>query len=242
MGAIQTLNKNNNLSFHIDKDRKYTKKEIDSMFEELNRLCGSGKMTSDEYYRYSQQLYFIMQQKKEVIKKKNKKQKVTEVISYEEMQQFKKKKNLISIISLLLCNTGLRVQELCDLEWKDVFDDYIVVQKGKGGKYREIPLNQDADMCLDWLSDNLKGKKYVVETGNKTKYKRQYINQMLKKINPKYHPHLFRHTFATMLRKKGVDFKIIQTLLGHSSVKTTMDIYTHPTMEEMREDIKKIKF
>ncbi len=46
-------------------------------------------------------------------------------------------------------------------------------------------------------------------------------------------PHVFRHTFATLLLEKDVDIKYIQSLLGHSSIATTQ-IYTKVNMEKQR--------
>ena len=40
-------------------------------------------------------------------------------------------------------------------------------------------------------------------------------------------PHMFRHTYATSLYYAGIDIKTAQTLLGHSSIQMTMDVYTH---------------
>ena len=55
------------------------------------------------------------------------------------------------------------------------------------------------------------------------------------------HPHQFRHTFVRYARKYGLDFKTIQELVGHASINTTMDLYGHPTWEDTKQEMSKMK-
>ena len=52
--------------------------------------------------------------------------------------------------------------------------------------------------------------------------------------------HTFRHTFATRYIEEGIDPKVVQTYLGHASLKMTMDLYTHVTEDKSMLDIEKI--
>ncbi len=52
--------------------------------------------------------------------------------------------------------------------------------------------------------------------------------------------HTFRHTFATRCFEAGIDPKVVQTYLGHASLKMTMDLYTHVTEDKSMLDIEKI--
>ena len=81
---------------------------------------------------------------------------------------------------------------------------------------------------------------------------RQRINQIvsecaeraeIKSPNPKrsnVHPHMFRHTFVRYCQKNGINPKIIQKMLGHSSIKTTLDMYGEPSFDDMVEELHKM--
>ena len=57
---------------------------------------------------------------------------------------------------------------------------------------------------------------------------------------PKFSGHTFRHTFATRCFEAGVQPKVVQSYLGHASLKMTMDLYTHITEEKANSDIERI--
>ena len=73
----------------------------------------------------------------------------------------------------------------------------------------------------------------------------KYIFRTLQKCYPKLnlHPHLFRHSFATMILKKGAKITTVQKLMGHKSIESTM-VYVHQSIDEIQEEIEglKIKF
>ena len=53
-------------------------------------------------------------------------------------------------------------------------------------------------------------------------------------------PHALRHTFASIMYEAGVDAKTTQKLMGHASIKTTLEIYTHLTNEHVDEEVYKL--
>ncbi len=65
------------------------------------------------------------------------------------------------------------------------------------------------------------------------------FKQLRKKTGIDVHPHLFRHTHATMFYQKTRDIKQVQERLGHSQIQTTMNLYLHPLDEDIRKDWEK---
>lgn len=136
------------------------------------------------------------------------------------------------LIIKLLYGTGLRVSEVVNLQKKDVdFEENLIkVNLGKGKKDRFVKVPSSMKENLENYSklNNLKilfpsnrGGKLTVKSIQKI------VQNAAKKagIKKRVYPHLLRHSFATHLLEKGTDLRIIQKLLGHSSIKTTQ-IYT----------------
>lgn len=155
------------------------------------------------------------------------------------------KKRDLAILTLFL-NCGLRLSELCNIRFKDIKEDTLVV-KGKGNKDRTIYLNE---MCLRAIEDYMEERKhikhsylFVSERKNQLcKRQVQYIVQ--KNVSAtnldtnKYTTHKLRHTAATLLYKhSNVDIRTIQTILGHKNISTTT-IYTHVDNEQVRSAIR----
>ena len=137
------------------------------------------------------------------------------------------------LILSLLYGSGLRLEEIRNLKVKDI-DIYrlaIYVRKGKGSKDRTtiLPLNILEELNLYMNSKSPEDYLFNGKNGKISGRSIQLIiNKASKKakIIKKVYPHLLRHSFATHLLESGVDIRVIQKLLGHSSVRTTQ-IYTH---------------
>lgn len=136
--------------------------------------------------------------------------------------------------------TGLRVSELCKLTAAQVNTQHGIVRTtGKGNKDRLVPLGQEAVTWLDRYlagarSDILGGRKsqYLFPTRRSEHMRRESFWHLIRRygqqagVRGDLSPHTMRHAFATHLLNNGADLRVVQLLLGHSSLSTTQ-IYTH---------------
>jgi integrase/recombinase XerD len=150
------------------------------------------------------------------------------------------KNPLDKLILDLLLDTGLRSKELLNIRVKDIdFNNATIrVTRAKYGKERQVIVTPTTLLELKaWIELNsLKNDDRIIPLTYSGLYKR--IKRLAGKagINPqKVHPHLFRHTFATMALRKGMSIASLQRLMGHSDIKTTQ-IYTHLTIEDIRKE------
>lgn len=135
----------------------------------------------------------------------------------------------------LMYSAGLRVKELVRLKVEDLhFEDKIGwVRKGKGNKDRLFILaNKIKPRVLEHIQqNNLTHGNYLFK-GRKGHITVKSIQEIVKQASKKaglqknIHPHTLRHSFATHLIENGYDVVSVQSLLGHSSVETTM-VYVH---------------
>ncbi len=133
----------------------------------------------------------------------------------------------------LLYGAGLRVSELCNLRKKDLDLENSVgwVRQGKGRKDRRFIIPRSLVQKLMDYTRSCKEEDYVFK-GYRGAYSSRSVYEIVKRarkkagIKKKIHPHTLRHSFATHLVENGYDVERIQSLLGHSSVETTM-IYVH---------------
>lgn len=145
----------------------------------------------------------------------------------------------------LLISTGLRVSELCGLKKENVdLQQGVIRIWGKGAKERLIPLaNQEVVTALKRYEQSyqkeIKLGKHFFYNGWGKPLSEQSVRRMIRKYAEQAHveehitPHMFRHTFATMLLEEDVDIRYIQQMLGHSSILTTQ-IYTHVAMQKQK--------
>lgn len=143
----------------------------------------------------------------------------------------------IAVIELLFA-TGMRISELCSLKADDIdLTSNTVLIYGKGAKERILQIgNTEVISALTLYQTTFKeeitncGFFFVNRLHNRLSDQsvRFMINHYTELANIKQHitPHMFRHSFASLLLEQDVDIRYIQKILGHSSISTT-EIYTH---------------
>jgi len=149
----------------------------------------------------------------------------------------KKKKSLrTACLVEVLYATGMRVSELIMLKLSDLrLNRRILNVIGKGSKQRIIPITSRAhDIIIEWMNYIPENSVYLFPSyGINGHITRDTVNKLLIDISlntnidrKRLTPHKLRHAFATHIMNRGADLRVVQELLGHSSISTT-EIYTH---------------
>lgn len=164
-------------------------------------------------------------------------------------------------ILLTIC-TGMRIGEICALQWKDIDlvnrtinvnktieRIYDVDSNGNRKTYIEIgpPKTSSSNRLIPILNNIFPIVKKFSATCNPDYYVcscsekyieprtfRNYYNNFITnkmKFNHKIKFHGLRHTFASTLIENNVDVKTVSTILGHSDISTTLDVYVHPSSD-----------
>lgn len=150
-----------------------------------------------------------------------------------------------TLIMELLYGGGLRVSELCGLNYEHIDLDQAVARViGKGNKERLCPLGPVALRCLNTFTDRFDLSKEldspIVCQQNGRRMEPRQVQKLLKVhlaaagLPLDMTPHKLRHSFATHLLDNGADLRIVQELLGHSSLSTTQ-LYTHVSIARLKE-------
>ena len=141
----------------------------------------------------------------------------------------------------LLYSAGLRRQELLNLQITDIDSERMVirVQQAKGKKDRYTLLSQTLLNELRHYYKQWQPQRYLFEGMRGEQYAAGSVRLVVKQAAARARilrdvtPHMLRHSFATHLLEAGTDIRYIQTLLGHSSTKTT-EIYTQVSLVNIR--------
>ena len=152
----------------------------------------------------------------------------------------------------LLYATGMRVSELVSLPTTVLKGDRrLLTITGKGGRERQVPLNQAAQAALDQFLQATETEEQISSLKSRKKWlfpansqegflPRQHFARELKELaiesglDPdRVSPHVLRHAFASHLLDRGADLRAVQKLLGHADISTT-EIYTHVLEERLK--------
>jgi len=152
----------------------------------------------------------------------------------------------------LMLNTGLRLAEVTSLKWHDLnlTTGKLMVRQGKGSKDRTLWVAEgDIDRLRSWRERQASqcGQcDHVFTTLQGKPLGHRYVQRMVKRyaakagIDKNISPHTLRHSFATDLYRETSKIRLVQKVLGHSDLSTTM-IYTHIFDEEVKSALKSFR-
>lgn len=158
---------------------------------------------------------------------------------------------LLRSIYLFAINTGMRRDEIRLLKWESIdMDKKLIWVKNhnefttKSKRSRLIPINDTLFKEIQQLTGKVKEGEFIFMR-NHVVLTREYITKRFKKaikaanLNPHYHFHSLRHSFASILIQKGISLFHVSRLLGHADIRTTQ-IYTHLNADDLRNVINNI--
>ena len=143
----------------------------------------------------------------------------------------------------LMYSSGLRVNEVSNLNLNSVSKNNSIRVLGKGSKERVLPITKRAYNCLKKYKEisrpkfqNEKSKYYLFLGVRGGQLSDREIRRIVKFRTGTF-PHSIRHSFATHLLEGGADLRIVQELLGHNDPATTQ-IYTHVSKKQLQKKYK----
>lgn len=209
------------------------------------------------FYRFLLLENYTTQDPSEMLQSPRIKRALPEVLSLEEIELIlasvePNKPDTLRNIAIIevLYSCGLRVSELCNLKFADLFlnEGYLRIW-GKGNKERLVPMSPKAVRDVrNYLSDPQRTppkpsyEEYIFISARGKNISRITIFVLIKElaaiagIEKTVSPHTFRHSFATHLLEGGADLHAIQLMLGHQEISTT-EIYTHVDRSRLRQQV-----
>lgn len=137
---------------------------------------------------------------------------------------------------LFLYATGARISECLALCREDIEGEWLHIRHAKGEKERIVPIARVAVEAINRYLNEFKYERDFIWSN----YRGEVLSRISAyKITQKYlgvSPHVLRHSYATSLITGGADLRVVQELLGHSSLLTTQ-IYTHVQKQDLKETV-----
>lgn len=213
--------------------------------------------------KYAATIYSIETTPIQYVKEQKKEMRVLTVSEQRNFEQYlKNDMDNFKFGVLFALYTGVRIGELCALQWKDISNGFVKIEKtmhrlkDEDGKtaviidtpktensYRTVPLPEFLNIYVEQRRDN--SDKYVLSTDKYIIVEPRLMQIRFKKMTDDCGLndvtfHTLRHTFATRCVECGFDIKTLSEILGHSDVKTTLNKYVHSSMELKKENMNKL--
>lgn len=225
-----------------------TRARMKSLFNLLFDYACEHEITDKNYAR----LFKIDEEtKKETIENKK------EVIPFseEEIQRLWENVNQVKFADMILIDiySGWRPQELSILQIEDIDLEQETMKGGMktdAGRNRVVPIHpliypliqkrveEAKNMGSAYLFNDEEGQQGTYMTYDKY---RSRFNKAMSRLKMKHRPHEARHTFITKAKKAGMDEYILKLIVGHAITDITENTYTHRTIEELKNEIRKIE-
>ena len=172
-------------------------------------------------------------------------------------------------LGILMClQTGMRIGEVCALQWGDIdlqkgvvsisktieriyiidsevkHTELIISSPKTQNSHRDIPLSKTLLQMLQPLKRIVNDKFFIItneEKPTEPRTFRNYYKTVLRTLNiPPLKFHGLRHSFATRCIESNCDYKTVSVILGHSDISTTLNLYVHPNNEQKKKCIDKM--
>ena len=246
--------------------RDVTGKEI-SKFADDRLLSVSGKTVNDILailnlaFAYASEEYQIKKPKIRRVKEPIKEMRVLSRKEQQVLEEYLTTDVTIYKLGILIAlYTGIRIGELCALQWTDITDESISINKtmyrGKSEKTTAIKIGTPKTptsnrtiptpvFLLPFFEQFRRQGSLLVNRKGKPVEPRllqQYFSKTIKILGiEQANFHSLRHTFATRCIEAGFDIKTLSEIMGHADVKTTLNKYVHSSFEQKQKNMQLLK-
>lgn len=189
----------------------------------------------------------------EVKKERREKASIKVPFSYNEVMKMWENVDSVRFIDMILIGiySGLRPQELASLKLENVNlqqEVFLCGMKTSAGKNRYVPIHKDIlDLVSNRYNDavSLESTYLFNDVESQTDIRMTYdkyrsrFNKVMTRLGMRHSPHETRHTFVTVAKLCRLDENILKLIVGHSIVDVTERVYTHRTLLQLKEEMKK---
>lgn len=199
----------------------------------------------------------------------NKALEVLNITNHKKLMAFVSDNFTFRNLGILMClQTGMRIGEVCALQWGDIdlqkgvvsisktieriyiidsevkHTELIISSPKTQNSHRDIPLSKTLLQMLRPLKRIVNDKFFIItneEKPTEPRTFRNYYKTVLRTLNiPPLKFHGLRHSFATRCIESNCDYKTVSVILGHSDISTTLNLYVHPNDEQKKKCIDKM--
>lgn len=160
------------------------------------------------------------------------------------------------LILKVLAGTGIRREELVNMHVSDInWKERLLRIEGKGDKVRIVPFSMAvANDLREWLGGRRTGFVFPARLRRNAGLIVQRINVIcadagvragIKNPNPRrrhVNPHIFRHSYARIMKDRGMSYETLQNILGHASFIYTLDFYGTKSLDDIKKDFAQAVF